>query len=180
MAVYLTAIANSLSLNIKKVTLQLILTEGVQKNFGSENKMCANASIGQKSSCIFCNIANKLENTEILYEDEEVCVFRDIKPASDYHILTIPKRHIDDVKCLTSADKELVQKMLATAKELLAKNNLSLEDARFGYHWPPFRSIKHLHLHTIAPESKMGFIGNMVFRKNSFWFVSPEYIESRL
>lgn len=61
----------------------------------------------ERSSCIFCNIANRLENTEILFEDEEVCVFRDISPATRFHVLTIPKRHIEDVKCLTAADKEL-------------------------------------------------------------------------
>lgn len=61
----------------------------------------------EKSSCIFCNIVNKLEDTEILFEDDQVCVFRDIKPASKFHILTIPKRHIEDCKSLTSADKEL-------------------------------------------------------------------------
>ncbi|XP_004924193.1 histidine triad nucleotide-binding protein 3-like [Bombyx mandarina] len=133
-----------------------------------------------KSSCIFCNIANKLEGTEILYEDDEVCVFRDIKPASRFHILTIPKRHIEDVKSLTSADKELLNRMMSISRELLSKNNLSIEDARFGYHWPPFRSVKHLHLHTIAPESEMGFIGRVIFKKNSYWFVSPEYVASIL
>lgn len=60
-----------------------------------------------KSACIFCNIANKLTDTEILFEDEEVCVFRDIKPASKYHVLVIPKRHIEDAKALVPADKEL-------------------------------------------------------------------------
>ncbi|XP_072946969.1 adenosine 5'-monophosphoramidase HINT3-like [Epargyreus clarus] len=134
----------------------------------------------ERSRCVFCNIANKLEDTEILYEDDEVCVFRDIKPASSYHILTIPKRHIEDAKSLTPADKDLVARMLSVSQELLSKNNLSVEDARFGYHWPPFRSVHHLHLHTIAPESEMGFISRMIFKKDSYWFVSPEYIESRL
>ncbi|XP_034839005.1 adenosine 5'-monophosphoramidase HINT3-like [Maniola hyperantus] len=144
------------------------------------DKMSSETPRTEKSTCIFCNIANKLENTEILFEDDDVCVFRDIKPASDYHVLIIPKRHIEDAKSLTSADKGLVEKLLTTAKELLSKNNLSVEDARFGYHWPPFRSVKHLHLHAIAPESKMGMIGRMVFKKDSYWFVSPEYVVSRL
>ncbi|XP_030036168.2 histidine triad nucleotide-binding protein 3-like isoform X1 [Manduca sexta] len=133
-----------------------------------------------RSSCIFCNIVNKLENTEILYEDEDICIFRDIKPASKFHILTIPKRHIEDVKSLTSSDKPLVEKMLSVSKNLLTSNNLTVEDARFGYHWPPFRSVRHLHLHTIAPESEMGLISRMVFKKNSYWFVTPEYVVSRL
>ncbi|XP_047040073.1 adenosine 5'-monophosphoramidase HINT3-like [Helicoverpa zea] len=134
----------------------------------------------QRSACIFCNIANKLEPTEIIYEDEDVCVFPDIKPASKLHLLVIPKRHVEDVKCLTSEDKDLVDKMLSIAHEQLAKNNLPLEDSRLGYHWPPFRSVRHLHLHTIAPASDMGFISRLIFRKDSYWFVSPDYVTSRL
>ncbi|XP_063836403.1 adenosine 5'-monophosphoramidase HINT3-like [Ostrinia nubilalis] len=134
----------------------------------------------EKSACVFCNIVNKLDDTELLFEDDQVCVFRDIKPASKFHVLTVPKRHIEDCKSLVSSDKELVQHMLTVAQDILQKNNLSLQDARLGYHWPPFRSVKHLHLHTIAPESDMGFIGRLIFRKDSYWFVSPEYVESRL
>lgn len=62
--------------------------------------------------------------------------------------------------------------MHTVAREMLCKNNLPLDNARFGYHWPPFRSVHHLHLHTIAPETEMGYIGRMVFMKNSYWFVS--------
>ncbi|RVE47166.1 hypothetical protein evm_008134 [Chilo suppressalis] len=136
--------------------------------------------LAERSACVFCNIVNKLDNTELLYEDEQVCIFRDIKPASSFHILTVPKRHIEDVKGLTSSDKDLVQHMMTVAQDLLVKNNLSLQDARLGYHWPPFRSVKHLHLHAIAPESQMGFIGRMIFKRDSYWFVSPEYVASRL
>ncbi|CAH4033092.1 unnamed protein product [Pieris brassicae] len=137
-------------------------------------------SLSQKSPCIFCNIVNKLEDTEILYEDDLVCVFRDIKPASKFHILAVPKRHIEDARALTPSDIALVQKMLTVAKQMLSQNNYSMDDARFGYHWPPFRSVKHLHLHAIAPESEMGFLARMIFKKDSYWFVSPDYVASRL
>lgn len=138
------------------------------------------APIAERSDCIFCNIVNKFENTQILYEDDDICVFPDIKPASKLHLLIIPKRHIEDVKCLTPADKELVNKILLVAHEQLFKNNLSLDDARLGYHWPPFRSVKHLHLHAIAPASEMGFISRLIFKKDSYWFVSPDYVASML
>lgn len=134
----------------------------------------------QRSPCIFCNIVNKVESTEIVYEDDDVCVFPDIKPASKLHLLIIPKHHIEDVKCLTPNDKDLIAKMLEVAHEQLAKNNLSLSDARLGYHWPPFRSVRHLHLHAIAPASEMGFISRLIFRKDSYWFVSPDYVASRI
>lgn len=40
----------------------------------------------------------------------------------------------------------------------------------FGFHWPPFNSVTHLHMHGIAPVSKMRFLQRQIFRKDSFWY----------
>lgn len=58
-------------------------------------------------SCIFCDIINTKTNTKILFEDENFILFKDIKPASSFHFLVIPKKHIPNVKALTTADKPM-------------------------------------------------------------------------
>lgn len=57
--------------------------------------------------CIFCNIANKKQNTEILFENENFVIIKDIRPACEFHYLAIPKRHIRDGRDLTVTDKPL-------------------------------------------------------------------------
>lgn len=58
--------------------------------------------------CIFCDIiAGKSPNTVIEFENENIVIFKDIKPASDFHYLAVPKKHIEDVRTLTLADKDL-------------------------------------------------------------------------
>ncbi|XP_076363843.1 uncharacterized protein LOC143253611 [Tachypleus tridentatus] len=32
-----------------------------------------------------------------------------------------------------------------------------------GYHWPPFTSVKHLHLHIIFPVSEMSVLSKLIF-----------------
>lgn len=57
----------------------------------------------------------------------------------------------------------------------------NFEEARLGFHWPPFIFVKHLHLHVISPVSGMSWINrNVVFRKDSYVFSSPAYMVNYL
>ncbi|KAG7246916.1 hypothetical protein CRUP_020618, partial [Coryphaenoides rupestris] len=109
--------------------------------------------------------------------DEEVSCFRDIKPGADHHYIVVPTRHVGNCKSLTKHHVPLVQRMVEVGKEILEKNNFTdLSDVRFGFHWPPFCSVTHLHLHVLAPASQLGFMSRLVYRLNSYWFVSVEQL----
>lgn len=43
--------------------------------------------------CIFCRIAQKKAPASIVYEDDAVMAFLDIRPLNEGHTLVIPKRH---------------------------------------------------------------------------------------
>jgi len=47
-------------------------------------------------NCIFCDIINKKANAEILYENERVAAFLDIRPVNYGHTLIIPKAHSEN------------------------------------------------------------------------------------
>lgn len=55
-------------------------------------------------------------------------------------------------------------------KNLFVAKQLDMNDASFGFHWPPFTSISHLHMHAIAPVSKMGFISRWIFKPINIWY----------
>ena len=44
-------------------------------------------------SCIFCKIVRKQSPASIIYEDETVMAFLDIRPLNEGHTLVIPKNH---------------------------------------------------------------------------------------
>lgn len=50
-----------------------------------------------ESSCIFCKIVNKQAPASIIYEDENVLAFMDIRPLNEGHTLIIPKEHYVDI-----------------------------------------------------------------------------------
>ena len=49
------------------------------------------------ASCIFCKIVNKQALSSVVYEDEVVLAFLDIRPLTEGHVLVIPKEHYVDV-----------------------------------------------------------------------------------
>ncbi|XP_075718454.1 adenosine 5'-monophosphoramidase HINT3 [Rhinoderma darwinii] len=134
------------------------------------------------TKCIFCKISNNQEgDCELLYSDEELVCFKDIRPGAPHHYLVVPKKHVGNCKTLTTDDVQLVQKMVEVAKNMLQRNSVtSLEDIRLGFHWPPFCSISHLHLHVLAPASQLGFLSRMIYRLNSYWFITADQLIVRL
>lgn len=54
------------------------------------------------NNCIFCKICAGKAPSDTLYSDEDVTVFKDIRPAAQFHYLAVPKVHIKNVENLTS------------------------------------------------------------------------------
>ncbi|KNA13523.1 hypothetical protein SOVF_116270 [Spinacia oleracea] len=104
-----------------------------------------------ESACIFCDIARLPSSTSLLYQDDKVVAFQDIKPAAFRHYLVIPIEHIPTVKNLQRGLEHysLVSHMLNVGKTLLQQDS-SHNEHRFGFHQPPFNSVDHLHLHCLA------------------------------
>jgi histidine triad (HIT) family protein len=48
-------------------------------------------------SCIFCRIAQKQIPASLVYEDEKVMAFLDIRPLNEGHTLVIPKEHYENI-----------------------------------------------------------------------------------
>ncbi|MGC9287171.1 MAG: histidine triad nucleotide-binding protein [Hydrogenobaculum sp.] len=106
--------------------------------------------------CIFCKIANKEIKSDIVYEDELLVAFKDIKPVAPTHVLIIPKKHIDGVQALKEEDEALVGKMIVKAKEIA--DQLGLKEGyrlvfNIGEHGG--QTINHIHLHVIGGRPLM-------------------------
>lgn len=74
--------------------------------------------------------------------------------------------------------KLAVKKMVDVGKSVLSENNGDVNDMRLGFHWPPVNSVSHLHLHVISPVSEMGFLAKVVYKPDTFWFVTVSILWS--
>ncbi len=103
-------------------------------------------------SCIFCKIADAEIPAKVVYEDEYVLGFLDIKPINPGHTLVIPKNHFEslsDVSEETLARMASASKKIASVlKEALASKcegiNLHLADGKAAG-----QEVFHIHLHII-------------------------------
>ncbi len=67
-------------------------------------------SIFEAMNCIFCDIINHNANAEILFENEKVISFLDIRPVNYGHTLVIPKTHSENFLTVHEEDlQELIR-----------------------------------------------------------------------
>lgn len=77
--------------------------------------MVNNSLFTVMTNCIFCKIIAGKSPGDILYKDEDIIIFKDIKPASKYHFLAVPIKHIENVSTLTSEHSNLCKKLSSFA-----------------------------------------------------------------
>ncbi|MDO8443766.1 MAG: histidine triad nucleotide-binding protein [Candidatus Azambacteria bacterium] len=102
--------------------------------------------------CIFCKIANKEINSEIVSEDDNFVVFKDINPKAPVHLLIVPKIHIGPVNSLVLKDKETISGIILKAKEIAEKVGVAENGYRliFNVGKDAGMEVNHLHLHLLA------------------------------
>ncbi len=74
---------------------------------------------------IFTKIINREIKSEIIYENNNLIVIKDIAPKAKTHLLIIPKKEIETINDLESNDSELLFEMFLTAKNVAKQLNIS-------------------------------------------------------
>jgi len=106
---------------------------------------------GEKRDCVFCQIIKRKKPAEIVYEDEHLVVFRDIRPSAPVHLLIVPRIHVDTLNSLHEGSAGIVAKMVLTAK-----NMAELYKIQSGYRLvincgrEAGQIILHLHMHLMG------------------------------
>ncbi|KAK4468975.1 hypothetical protein MN116_000111, partial [Schistosoma mekongi] len=113
--------------------------------------------LSSKENCVFCSIVHGKTNQPIRLETDNLIIFDDCSPKAQYHFQCVPKRHIKDAKHLTYEEIPLVVDMINYGRSFVNQLQLDPENFLFGFHWPPFNSVHHLHMHILGPKQRMSF-----------------------
>ncbi|MDR2640516.1 MAG: HIT domain-containing protein [Candidatus Peribacteria bacterium] len=74
---------------------------------------------------IFTKIINREIPSDIVYEQDNLIVIKDINPVAKTHLLIIPKKEIKTINDLEEADRELIAEMFFVAKKIASDLNIS-------------------------------------------------------
>lgn len=102
--------------------------------------------------CIFCKIAKRELETNVIYEDDEIIAFDDLNPQAPHHKLIIPKRHIPTLNNLEVDDAALVGRIILTAKKIAHDLKIADEGYRmvFNCNRNAGQEVFHIHLHLLG------------------------------
>lgn len=105
--------------------------------------------------CLFCKIARREVDAEIVYEGTETVAFKDINPQADLHVLIIPKKHIATLNDARAEDVELLGKLFLVAKTIAAEEGYDESGYRLvlNTNRDAGQMVFHIHLHLMAGRS---------------------------
>jgi histidine triad (HIT) family protein len=89
---------------------------------------------------------------QIVYEDDRVVAFRDIKPQAPVHVLIVPRQPIPRIGEAAPADHQVLGHLLLKAAEVAAKEGLAERGYRLVINNGPHggEAVPHLHVHILG------------------------------
>ena len=100
---------------------------------------------------IFKKIIDKEIPADIVYEQDDIIVIKDINPKAKTHLLIIPKKEIPTINDLESEDRELLAEMFFVAKKVAKE--LWIQDwykLLFNVWKNWWQEVMHIHLHLLS------------------------------
>jgi len=101
-------------------------------------------------SCIFCRIARKQAPASLVYEDEKVMAFLDVRPLNEGHTLVIPKAHYETIfeipEELNAYLHRIVKRVSFAVKKASKADGISIFQQNGK---AASQEIFHLHVHVV-------------------------------
>lgn len=104
------------------------------------------------AECLFCGIVEGKVKANVVYQDERVLAFKDIKPKAPVHLLIVPRKHLAGVLDIEPSDRALIGEIFQVAARLAHEQGIAEKGFRIvvnsGSH--AGQSVFHLHYHLLG------------------------------
>lgn len=107
---------------------------------------------GGVAECVFCGIVAGEKPARIVYRDDLVTAFHDIRPVAPTHILVIPNRHVESLAQLDGNDGDLFGRLVSVANRIAREAGMADQGYRVVANCgrDGGQTVFHLHLHLLG------------------------------
>lgn len=104
------------------------------------------------SDCLFCGIVEGQVKADVLYRDESVVAFRDIRPRAPVHILIVPRKHVASILDLEVNDQIAIGQIFVVIAKLAREQGIAESGFRVAVNSGPDagQTVFHLHFHLMG------------------------------
>ncbi|BBA37293.1 diadenosine tetraphosphate (Ap4A) hydrolase-like HIT family hydrolase [Methylocaldum marinum] len=104
------------------------------------------------TDCLFCKMVAGEIKPAVVYENDHVLAFRDIRPRAPVHVLVIPKRHIPTLDDLSESDSALPHELLQAVRKVAHSEGIAETGFRtvINCRGDSGQEVYHLHLHVLG------------------------------
>lgn len=102
--------------------------------------------------CIFCKIANKEIESDVIYDDGTVVVFKDNSPQAPVHLLVIPKEHISSANEINAENSHIIGKIYEVIAKIAKQEGFADDGYRIVNNCGEDggQTVNHIHYHVLA------------------------------
>ncbi len=104
------------------------------------------------AGCLFCRIARRELPAKILFEDERVLAFDDLRPQAPVHVLVIPKAHFASLNDAPAGSEALLGELLLAARRAARDKGIAETGYRVVLNTgrDSGQEVLHIHLHVLG------------------------------
>jgi histidine triad (HIT) family protein len=102
--------------------------------------------------CLFCRIVRRELPAKILFENERLLAFEDIRPKAPVHVLVIPKDHFASLNEAPDGAEALLGEILLRARELARQKGVGESGYRVVLNTArdSGQEVFHIHFHILG------------------------------
>jgi histidine triad (HIT) family protein len=104
------------------------------------------------SDCLFCDIVSGKIGANVIYRDDSVIAFTDIRPVAPLHVLIIPRKHIVSILDFEPDDDALIGRVFQVAGRLAREHGVAESGFRVVVNAgrDAGQSVFHVHYHLLG------------------------------
>jgi len=103
-------------------------------------------------SCVFCKIINQEIKAAIVYEDEYLVAFDDIRPQAPCHVVVIPRMHMKSIQDVTDGEKDIMGRLLSIVPKIACIKKIDQAGYRviINSGKNAGQEVFHMHMHILG------------------------------